>query len=246
MRIGLQSTPGQTLALRFTPACAKAFLQRHDSELESKNWQDSLFSPTSMPNTFAVVVAFLAVSSALSVDVQPRLAAPPPGAALPEAPAANWTTATTAGACNWTAYKQCDPAWKNEKLGTSPTNTICSAGCAMSSLSMYLTTRGHKYTPGTLNKWLNGHGGYADGDLLVWGAVNSLGVSYQGKETDVSVATLTAGLAACHGIIANVRSKTHWVLLTGHASGSTFNVHDPGFAQATYDTSEMSSFAVYH
>ena len=57
---------------------------------------------------------------------------------------------------------------------------------------------------------------------------------------------LTAGLEACHGIIANVRGGTHWVLLTGYVSGTTFSVHDPYFSQATYDTSEMLLYAVYH
>ena len=65
-------------------------------------------------------------------------------------------------------------------------------------------------------------------------------------ETSVSSATLQAGLAACHGIIANVRGGSHWVLLTGHAGGNDFDVHDPGFNQATYSLSEMLRFAVYH
>jgi hypothetical protein len=34
-------------------------------------------------------------------------------------------------------FKQCDTAWKNDQLGTS-SNTICSAGCLMSSASMGL------------------------------------------------------------------------------------------------------------
>ena len=95
-------------------------------------------------------------------------------------------------------------------------------GCAMSSLAMYLTSRGHSETPGSLNKWLTAHNGiltilailsvylisltlpcpcifflcfvvskskilllpgYASGDLLIWGSVDStFGVSYQGQE----------------------------------------------------------------
>jgi hypothetical protein len=47
-------------------------------------------------------------------------------------------------------YKQCDPAWKNEQLGTS-SNTICSAGCLMSSASMALAGTGHSFNPSTLN-----------------------------------------------------------------------------------------------
>jgi len=52
---------------------------------------------------------------------------------------------------------------------------------------MYLTTRGHSLDPGQLNEWLKGHGGYAQGDLLVWGSVDSMGVSFQGIETGVAV-----------------------------------------------------------
>lgn len=83
-------------------------------------------------------------------------------------------------------------------------------------------------------------------DLLVWGAVDSLGVAFQSMETSVSSATLQAGLKACHGIVANVRNGAHWVLLTGYAGGDSFTVHDPGFAQATYPLGEILRFAVYH
>ena len=40
----------------------------------------------------------------------------------------------------WTAYKQCDSKWGSNKLGTC-SQTICSAGCAMSSVAMILTTK---------------------------------------------------------------------------------------------------------
>lgn len=43
--------------------------------------------------------------------------------------------------CSWTLYKQCDGQWAHNPLGTS-SNTICSAGCAMSSVAMSLTTKG--------------------------------------------------------------------------------------------------------
>ena len=99
---------------------------------------------------------------------------------------------------------------------------------------------------GSLNTWLLSHGGYVSKDLLVWGAVDSLGVAFQSMETSVSSATLQAGLKACHGIVANVRNGEHWVLLTGYAGGDSFTVHDPGFDQATYPLSEMLRFAVYH
>lgn len=74
-------------------------------------------------------------------------------------------------------YKQCDSAWGSQQLGTS-SNTICSAGCLMSSASMALSGTGHSYNPGTLNQWLKGHGGYVSGDLFVWASINSLGLTF--------------------------------------------------------------------
>ena len=154
--------------------------------------------------------------------------------------------ARTNATCGWISYKQCDSRWAQEPLGTSTSNTICRAGCAMSSVAMYLSTRGHTQTPESLNRWLVAHEGYVSNDLLVWGAVNSFGVRFQSMETGVSSATLQSGLAACHGIVANVRGGSHWVLLTGFAGGDSFTVNDPGFSQATYPLSEMLRFAVYH
>ena len=40
----------------------------------------------------------------------------------------------------WTEFKQCDSRWANEQLGTC-SQTICSAGCAMSSVAMILNTK---------------------------------------------------------------------------------------------------------
>eukprot|EP00483_Globobulimina_turgida_P007496 UN07510 len=139
-------------------------------------------------------------------------------------------------ACSWHSYKQCDSAWGSQPLGTGGGNTICSAGCAMTSVAMMLGHYGvNNENPGELNKWLDSHGGYADGDLLVWSAVDSLGSphpSYQGQEKP-SVATLQTALSECHGLVANVRSGSHWVLLTGYAGNDVFYVNDPGFAQTT-------------
>jgi hypothetical protein len=76
---------------------------------------------------------------------------------------------------NYPLYKQCDSRWGSHELGTS-SNTICKAGCLMSSVSMALAGCGKSYNPDTLNTWLKGHGGYVSGDLFVWGSVKSLGL----------------------------------------------------------------------
>jgi hypothetical protein len=77
-------------------------------------------------------------------------------------------------------YKQCDPKWANEQLGTSA-NTICKAGCAMSSVAMGLSGAGHNYNPSTLNSWLKSNGGYVSGDLIVWGSVSKIGMTFKGN-----------------------------------------------------------------
>ena len=140
-------------------------------------------------------------------------------------------------------YKQCDSRWGNEQLGTS-SNTICKAGCLMSSIAMALSGTGHGYTPSTLNAWLKGHGGYVSGDLFVWGSVNSLGISYQGK---VANANIAGSLAAGHIVILNVHNGGHWVLATS-MSGNTISVNDPGYSTTSYTLSEIVAGAsgLYH
>ena len=77
-------------------------------------------------------------------------------------------------------YKQCDPKWKSITMGSS-TSTICQKGCLISSVAMALNSIGKNYTPQTLNTWLTANKGYVDGNTFVWGSINTLGVTYQGK-----------------------------------------------------------------
>jgi hypothetical protein len=131
-------------------------------------------------------------------------------------------------------YKQCDAKWGNEQLGTS-SNTICKAGCLMSSVAMALAGCGKNYNPGTLNSWLKANGGYVSGDLFVWGSVNKLGLSYVGK---VANSGIQGALNANEIVILNVHNGGHWVL--AHSmSGSTINVNDPGYNTASYTLSEI-------
>jgi len=145
----------------------------------------------------------------------------------------------------WTMFKQCDAAWGSEKLGTCA-DTICQAGCAMSSVAMILATKGWKGNPGTLNTWLKANGGYVSGCDIVWSTVNKLGlITYQGSET-AAYSTICTGVQAGHGVIINVRNNAHWVLVTGCNGGNVFTVNDPGFTQGTYTYAEASHESVYH
>uniref|UniRef100_A0A7S1G6Z6 Peptidase C39-like domain-containing protein n=1 Tax=Bicosoecida sp. CB-2014 TaxID=1486930 RepID=A0A7S1G6Z6_9STRA len=153
---------------------------------------------------------------------------------------------------DWVLYKQCGESWSGHALGTS-SNTICSAGCAMSSVAMSLATYhekvgGQRPTPGTLNAWLTDNGGYDDGDLIIWNSVASQGKLHMASDSaSMSPADIKAATHRCEPVIANVRDGSHWVLITGYDSddASTFYVNDPGFDQSSYDHSGMSHFVVY-
>lgn len=135
---------------------------------------------------------------------------------------------------NYPMYKQCDSKWGSEQLGTS-SNTICKAGCLMSSVSMALSGCGKNYNPGTLNTWLKGHGGYVSGDLFVWGSVGPLGLTYVGKVANSNIAS---ALSNNEIVILNVHNGAHWVLATS-MSGSTISVNDPGYSTTSYTLSEI-------
>ena len=118
----------------------------------------------------------------------------------------------------------------------------------MSSTAELLSHYGVNMDPGQLNTWLNENGGYADTDLIIWDAIDVLGSpnpDFVGQY-EATMDELIDGLNSCYGYIANVRSGTHWVLLTGYAGNGNFYVNDPGFDQATYSYDEMGEISVYH
>ncbi len=54
------------------------------------------------------------------------------------------------------------------------------------------------------------------------------------------------GLAAGHGLVANVHNGGHWVLLTGCKGNGVFDVNDPGYSTTTYKRSDIVDLAVYY
>jgi hypothetical protein len=145
----------------------------------------------------------------------------------------------------WTMYKQCDSQWANQQLGTCD-HTICSAGCAMSSVAMILTTKGANHNPGNLDHWLTQNGGYSSGCLINWASVDAFGVTkFQGHQNPTE-SEICSGLSAGHGLVANVHNGGHWVLLTGCAGNGVFNVNDPGYSTTTYTMHDIVGMAVYH
>jgi len=105
----------------------------------------------------------------------------------------------------------------------------------MSSVAMALAGTGHGYNPSTLNQWLKGHGGYVGGDGLVWGAVNSLGLTFAGKFANSEI---KSALDKGKVVICNVNNGGHWVLAHSY-SGDTIYVNDPGFDRSSYTIGEI-------
>lgn len=106
----------------------------------------------------------------------------------------------------------------------------------MSSAAMALYGVGNtQFNPSTLNKWLISNGGYASGNLFVWGSVNRFGMNFKGF---VNNGDVKKNLDAGYVVILNVRGGGHWVLATGY-SGDTINVKDPGYDKSSYALSEV-------
>jgi hypothetical protein len=144
---------------------------------------------------------------------------------------------------NFPLFKQCDPRWKNDKLGEK---TVCAIGCLMSSVSMALNglgkhIDGKESNPGTLNHHLSTHHGY-QGNLFIWGSVSSFGLSYHGQITDHEA--IKHAVSAGKIVLLNVHKGRHWVLATG-VNGNTYSVNDPGFSTTHYTTSEVVRAGIY-
>mmetsp|Transcript_104865 Transcript_104865/g.146198 ORF Transcript_104865/g.146198 Transcript_104865/m.146198 type:complete len:133 (-) Transcript_104865:289-687(-) len=82
-------------------------------------------------------------------------------------------------------YRQCSSEWGQTALGFG-SKTICRAGCLMTSVADALaghgaTINGQTVTPALFNNWLKDNNGfYNHGNLLLWGAAQSLGLKFDG------------------------------------------------------------------
>ena len=105
----------------------------------------------------------------------------------------------------------------------------------MSSCAMGLTGTGHEYNPSTLNNWLTANGGYVSGDLLVWGSLGKIGLSFEGK---VGNSQINAKLDAGKVVVCNVHNGGHWVLAYAY-KGDIIMVNDPGYSTTSYYLSQI-------
>jgi len=132
--------------------------------------------------------------------------------------------------------RQQDGAWAGGRLGSSATDTIGSAGCAITSVTMMLRYYGINTDPAAFNAWLTASGGYAFDDQLIWDAVTT----YSGGRVAFSgwlgpdLGVIDSELEAGRPVVAEVRlsGNQHFVLLTGYASNGGLEINDPWFADS--------------
>ncbi len=122
-------------------------------------------------------------------------------------------------------FKQGDPQWSNEKLGSS--STIGEVGCAMTSTAMVLSKlKGQCVYPNELNSYLMKNGGY-DGNCIVWDvAARYVGSSrtWRNYTKDVIDDELNSG----RPMVVSVKEYGHWVCIAGRESDGNYIIHDPG------------------
>jgi len=132
------------------------------------------------------------------------------------------------------AMSQQDGAWASAPLGSSTTETVGSAGCAITAVTMMLGHYGIDTDPGGFNTWLTGNGGYAFDDQLIWAGVTT----YTGGRVAFSgwfgpdLGLIQRELDAGRPVVAEVQlgGNQHFVLLTGYGSDTGFVINDPWFA----------------
>lgn len=125
-------------------------------------------------------------------------------------------------------FSQNDPAWKSDKHGTS-NSTIGATGCTITDLTMQLVSIGYNENPKTVDDKLTANGGYANGNLILWTAINNIwprakfswrGYSYTDDDNaKVADAIKKYGscLVAVNGApIGGGTRDGHWVLYIGN------------------------------
>jgi peptidase C39-like protein len=142
-------------------------------------------------------------------------------------------TAAADSTMNIAIMSQQDGQWAGAPLGTSPTETVGSAGCVITAVTMMLRYYGMDTDPGALNAWLTHNAGYAFDDQLIWAAVTSYSgdrVAFSGwLGPDLNV--ITSELDAGRPVVAEVvlYGNQHFILLTGYMTEAGYEINDPWF-----------------
>lgn len=134
-------------------------------------------------------------------------------------------------------YSQQDPRWRDKKLGLS--GTIGKYGCLLTSLAMLSSYYGFPETPDTLNTTLKKIGGYANGNLYVWGSLGRIHQKIKFKKKVSTPTLLTKAqmneiresidkgfpvIIQIDRVPATSALDEHWVLVYGYDGDDLFLV----------------------
>lgn len=147
-------------------------------------------------------------------------------------------------------WKQRDPRWSNQRLGTVNGTTIGGFGCLITTIAMANTAFGGSGTPADIDNLFTQNGGYANGNLVVWTAIQRLlpHVAHLGMDSCVySPAPIgklkqhldNGGLAALQVGFGGDINQMHWVLADGY-NGDNIIKCDPWYGDETDFTSRDS------
>jgi hypothetical protein len=129
-------------------------------------------------------------------------------------------------------FAQSDPRWGEDALGPSTTDTLSSAGCAVSSCAMILASYGVDTDPQRLNDFLKQNNGFTADAWLEWSVAAQLNpekVKFI-YEDDPSFQLIDDNLAAGNPVIVRLRYPsgiTHFVVVCGK-DGHDYLIADPG------------------
>ncbi len=156
--------------------------------------------------------------------------------------------ASADGSMNVAVMGQQDGAWGGAPLGSGTTDTVASAGCAITSVTMMLRYYGINTDPGAINSWLTANGGYAFGDQLIWDSITAYTggrvafSGWLGPDLDVIHNELDAG----RPVVAEVSlgGNQHFVLLTGYSTEGGLTTNDPWFADSASFTDRYGAAGI--
>jgi len=140
-------------------------------------------------------------------------------------------------------YNQCNSTWGGNLIGQPGhcSETICSVGCALTSVAMVLRYLGDNVDPGSLNAWLRNHGGYS-GCLIYWSvpANHDQNIQYVTSFYTTDKTRVRQELDAGYPVIVGVNvvngNPRHYVVVTRYTGSSpsyTYYINDPAWTNRT-------------
>ena len=127
-------------------------------------------------------------------------------------------------------FAQGDARWRNDPLGATA-DSLCAAGCAVSSAAMVLASYGIDTDPGRLNRFLQQHEGYTPEGWLYWekAAEFTPGLVEKAYEDLPSYARIDWNLLRGNPVVIRVQlpGTKHFVVIAGKR-GWDYLICDPG------------------